>query len=233
MFFKKLRTDINAAKANDPAARSKFEILLTYSGVHALSAHRVANFFYRIRLKLLARMVSQWSKFCTGIEIHPAARIAPGVFIDHGEGVVIGETAEIAAGCVLYQGVTLGGTGKETGKRHPTLERNCMISAGAKVLGSITLHEGAKVGAGAVVLKDVPAGATVVGVPARVVRLNGSKEGVDLYQDAGDPILSEVCRLRDRVIELEEAMERINKDFTPKPHSELGKRLRDELDEKP
>ncbi len=225
MFFKRLRADINAAKANDPAARSKFEIWLTYSGVHALSAHRVANFFYRIHLKLIARIVSQWAKFCTGIEIHPAAKIAPGVFIDHGEGVVIGETAEVAEGCVLYQGVTLGGTGKESGKRHPTLEKNVMVSAGAKVLGSITLHEGAKVGAGAVVLKDVPAFATVVGVPARVVRINGSKDGVDLFQEKGDPYLAEICSLRSRIIELETALAECSGRFKPRPHTELGERL--------
>ena len=231
MFFKKLRMDINAAKANDPAARSKFEIFLTYSGVHALSAHRVANFFYRIHLKLLARMVSQWSKFCTGIEIHPAAKIAPGVFIDHGQGVVIGETAEIAEGCVLYQGVTLGGTGKETGKRHPTLERNCMISAGAKVLGSITLHEGAKVGSGAVVLKDVPAFATVVGVPARVVRIHGDKKNVDLAQEKRDPYLAEILSLRNRIMELEEVVKKLQTDFTPRPRTALGERLQREMSE--
>lgn len=231
MFFKNLRADIRAAQANDPAARNKFEIFLTYSGVHALSAHRVAGFFYRIHLRLLARLVSQWSKFCTGIEIHPAAKIEAGVFIDHGEGVVIGETAEVHTGCVLYQGVTLGGTGKQTGKRHPTLEKNCMISAGAKVLGSITVHEGAKVGAGAVVLKDVPANATVVGVPARVVRVNGEKSCVDLHQDARDPYLAEICSLRARVIELENEVKKLASDFTPRPHGVLGARLQEELEE--
>lgn len=231
MFFKSLRTDINAAMKNDPAARSKFEILLTYSGVHALSAHRVANFFYRIHWKLVARAISQISKWFTGIEIHPAATIAPGVFIDHGTGVVIGETAEVAEGCVLYQGVTLGGTGKETGKRHPTLERNCMVSAGAKVLGSITLHEGVKVGAGAVVLKDVPAFATVVGVPAHIVRINGSKQGVDLGQEKRDPYLEEICSLRNRIIELEEEMKKLVSDFSPRPHTELGESLEKELKE--
>ena len=139
MFFKRLRADINAAKANDPAARSKFEIWLTYSGVHALSWHRAAAFFYRIKLKLIARIISQLAKFFTGIEIHPAAKIAPGVFIDHGAGVVIGETAEVGEGTVIYQGCTLGGTGKETGKRHPTIGKNCVISAGAKVLGGISI----------------------------------------------------------------------------------------------
>lgn len=173
MFFSRLRKDIAAAKANDPAARNKFEIFLTYSGVRALSWHRWANFLYRIHLKLFARMASQWAKFRTGIEIHPAAKIAAGVFIDHGTGVVIGETAEVGEGTVLYQGCTLGGTGKQTGKRHPTVGKGCVISAGAKVLGNITVGDCAKVGAGAVVLKSVPPHATVVGVPARVVKIGG------------------------------------------------------------
>lgn len=181
MFFKALRMDVNAAKANDPAARSKLEILLTYSGVKALSLHRLARFLYKIHLKLLARIVSQWAKFTTGIEIHPAAEIEAGVFIDHGQGVVIGETARVGTGTVLYQNCTLGGTGKEKGKRHPTVGRNCVISAGAIVLGNITVGDYAKVGAGAVVLKDVPPHATVVGVPARVVKIDGSRRSADLY----------------------------------------------------
>ena len=137
MFFKRLRADINAAKRNDPAARSKFEIWLTYSGVHALSWHRAAAFFYKIKLKLLARIISQMAKFFTGIEIHPAAKIAPGVFIDHGAGVVIGETAEVGEGTVIYQGCTLGGTGKETGKRHPTVGKNCVISLIIQIMWSL------------------------------------------------------------------------------------------------
>ncbi len=209
MFFKKLRADINAAKRNDPAARSKFEILLTYSGVHALFWYRIAAFFHKIRLRLIARFISQLAKFLTGIEIHPAAKIDPGVFIDHGAGVVIGETAEVGEGTVIYQGVTLGGTGKETGKRHPTIGKNCVISAGAKVLGGITVGDYAKVGAGAVVLKDVPERATVVGVPARIVRIDGSKEGVDLYQEQSDPYATEICRLRERVIRLEDIIRKI------------------------
>ena len=209
MFFKRLRADINAARKNDPAARSRFEIWLTYSGVHALSWHRTAAFFYKIKFKLLARIISQTAKFFTGIEIHPAAKISPGVFIDHGSGVVIGETAEVGEGTVIYQGVTLGGTGKEAGKRHPTVGRNCVISAGAKVLGGITVGDCAKVGAGAVVLKDVPPHATVVGVPARVVRIGGSKDGVDLYQEKSDPYATEICRLRERVIRLEETIRKI------------------------
>lgn len=206
MFFKRLRMDIDAAKRNDPAARNKFEIWLTYSGVKALSRHRLANRLYRMHLKLLARIVSQWAKRSTGIEIHPAAKIAAGVFIDHGQGVVIGETAEVGTGTVLYQGCTLGGTGKETGKRHPTIGKNCVISAGAKILGNITVGDYAKVGAGAVVLRDVPAHATVVGVPAHVVRIRGAKDGVDLYQEKEDPMLKELCALRERVFALEEKM---------------------------
>lgn len=197
MFFKRLRQDIQAAKNNDPAARNKFEIWLTYSGVHALSWHRFANRLYKMHLKLLARIVSQACKFFTGIEIHPAAKIAAGVFIDHGQGVVIGETAEVGAGTVIYQGVTLGGTGKECGKRHPTVGKDCILSAGAKILGAINIGDGAKVGAGAVVLKDVPAKATVVGVPARIVKIDGQRT-VEV-----DPYLQEICSLRERSFELE------------------------------
>ena len=179
MWFKNLREDIKAAKRNDPAARNAFEILLTYSGVHALSWHRVAYFFHKIKLKLLARIVSQTARFLTGIEIHPAAKIEGGVFIDHGSGVVIGETAEVHKGTVIYQGVTLGGTGKERGKRHPTIMENVTLSAGAKVLGGFTVGKGAKIGAGAVVLKEVPEYATVVGVPGRIVRIRKPDETVD------------------------------------------------------
>lgn len=171
MWFKNLREDVRAAKQNDPAARNAFEVLLTYSGVHALSWHRVAYFLQKIKLKLLARIVSQLARFFTGIEIHPAAKIDGGVFIDHGSGVVIGETAEVHKGTVIYQGVTLGGTGKERGKRHPTIMENVTLSAGAKVLGGFTVGKGAKIGAGAVVLKEVPPYATVVGVPGRIVRI--------------------------------------------------------------
>ena len=200
--------DIAAAMENDPAARNKFEVWLTYSGVKALSHHRLANRLYKMRLKLLARIVSQYSRHRTGIEIHPAAEIAPGVFIDHGMGVVIGETAQVGEGSVIYQGVTLGGTGKQSGKRHPTVGQRCVISAGAKVLGNITIGDCAKVGAGAVVLRDVPAHATVVGVPARVVRIGGSKEGVDLYQDKSDPVRDELCALRERIYAIEERLKR-------------------------
>ncbi len=206
--FKKLRADINAAKRNDPAARSKFEIFFTYSGVKALKWHRVANFFYRIKFKFLARVLSQYAKWLTGTEIHPAAKIAPGVFIDHGAGVVIGETAEIEEGVIIYQGVTLGGTGKEHGKRHPTIKKGAIISAGAKILGGFTVGEYAKIGAGAVVLKEVPAYATVVGVPARIVRINGEKVA-DLIPEKRDPMLEEICHLREKIFELEEKLAKI------------------------
>lgn len=209
--FKKLRADIRAAKQNDPAARSKFEILLTYSGVHALAWHRFAYFLHKIRFRLSARAVSQIAKFFTGIEIHPAAKIAGGVFIDHGTGVVIGETAVIEEGVVIYQGVTLGGTGKQTGKRHPTIKKGAMISAGAKVLGGFTVGEYAKIGAGAVVLKEVPAYATVVGVPGIVVRINGEKVQ-NLEQEKRDPVHEEICSLREKVFKLEKMLEELNKD---------------------
>ena len=182
MFFKRLHMDINAAKSNDPAARSKFGIWLTYSGVHALSWHRFANRLYKMRLRLPARILSQWAKFRTGIEIHPAAKIAAGVFIDHGAGVVIGETAEVGEGTVLYQGCTLGGTGKETGKRHPTLGNDVTVGVGASVLGDITLGDHSKVGGGAVVVKDVPDRCTVVGVPGHIT----TNCGVRVHRAADD-----------------------------------------------
>jgi serine O-acetyltransferase len=209
--FKRLRADIRAAKQNDPAARSKFEIFLTYSGVHALSWHRFAYFLHKIKLRLCARAVSQFAKMLTGIEIHPAAKIAGGVFIDHGTGVVIGETAEIEEGVVIYQGVTLGGTGKQTGKRHPTIKRGAMISAGAKVLGGFTVGEYAKIGAGAVVLKEVPPYATVVGIPGTVVRVNGEKLQ-NLEQEKRDPIHEEICKLREKVFNLEKTIEDLKKE---------------------
>lgn len=219
MFFSRLRKDIAAAKRNDPAARNKFEIWLTYAGVHALSWHRWANRLYRMHLKLLARATSQWARFRTGIEIHPAAKIAAGVFIDHGGGVVIGETAEVEEGVVIYQGVTLGGTGKEKGKRHPTIKKNATISCGAKVLGGFTVGEGARIGAGAVVLKEVPPFATVVGVPARVVRINGEKTPT-LLPEKEDPIVKELCALRERTFALEEELRQLREEREEK-HEDL------------
>ena len=212
MFFKNMRLDIAAAKQNDPAARNKFEIWLTYAGVKALSWHRAARFFHRMHLKLLARMLSQFARWLTGIEIHPAARIEGGVFIDHGAGVVIGETAEVETGVVIYQGVTLGGSGKEEGKRHPTIKKGTVIGAGAKILGGFTVGEYSKIDAGAVVLKEVPPHATVVGVPGKVVRVADEKLPCDLKQDQCDPLMEEVCRLRDKVFKLEEELARIKQD---------------------
>ena len=212
MFFKNMRLDIAAAKQNDPAARNKFEIWLTYAGVKALSWHRAARFFHRMHLKLLARMLSQFARWLTGIEIHPAARIEGGVFIDHGAGVVIGETAEVETGVVIYQGVTLGGSGKEEGKRHPTIKKGTVIGAGAKILGGFTVGEYSKIGAGAVVLKEVPPHATVVGVPGKVVRVADEKLPCDLKQDQCDPLMEDVCRLRDKVFKLEEELARMKQD---------------------
>lgn len=203
--FKKMRKDLDAVLRYDPAARNKFEVILTYSGFHALVMYRFAHFMYLHNYKLLARFVSQFAKFLTGIEIHPAAKIGSGVFIDHGEGVVIGETAEVGNNVVLYQGVTLGGTGKDRGKRHPTIEDGVMISAGAKVLGPFTVGKNAKIGAGSIVLKPVPANATVVGVPGRVVKLNGVRVD-DLDQTLPDPVADELNKLNSRIDKLYEML---------------------------
>lgn len=166
---------IEAAKRNDPAVKSSVEVVLTYPGIHALFFHKLSHLFYRHNLFLLARIHSQFWRFLTGIEIHPGAKIAPGVFIDHGAGVVIGETAEVEEGVVMFHGVTLGGTGKDTGKRHPTVRKGAFVSANAQILGPVEIGAGAKIGAGAVVLNDIPDHATAVGVPAKVVRINGKK----------------------------------------------------------
>lgn len=198
-----IRKDLESVMKHDPAARNRFEVILTYSGFHALVMYRFAHFMYVHNYKLVARIVSQIAKFFTGIEIHPGAKIGSGVFIDHGEGVVIGETAEIGNNVVIYQGVTLGGTGKDKGKRHPTIEDNVMISAGAKVLGPFTVGKNAKIGAGSIVLDEVPANATVVGVPGRVVKLNGVRVD-DLDQCLPDPVADEIKRLSDKIDELYE-----------------------------
>ena len=165
--FKNLKHDLNRVLENDPAARTKLEVFLLYPSIHALIAYRISHFFYKHKLFFLARLISQTARFFTGIEIHPGATIGRGLFIDHGMGVVIGETAEVGDDVTLYHGVTIGGTGKDKGKRHPTVGNNVVIGAGAKVLGPIVIGNDAKVGANAVVVKNVPDGATAVGIPAK------------------------------------------------------------------
>lgn len=172
----RIAEDIQAVKRNDPAARHTLEIVLTYPGVHALWSHRASQFLFRHKLKLLARINSQFWRFMTGIEIHPGAQIGRRVFIDHGMGIVIGETAEVGDDVVIFHGVTLGGTGKECGKRHPTVKTGALLSAHSQILGPITIGEYAKIGAAAVVLKDVPAYATAVGIPAKVVKVETKEE---------------------------------------------------------
>ena len=170
------KESIDIVKKNDPAARTSLEVLLTYPGLKALAAHRISHFLWRHNCRLLARMHSQFWRFWTQIEIHPGAQIAEGVFIDHGSGLVIGETAVVEKGAMLYHGVTLGGTGKDVGKRHPTVREGALVSAHAQIIGPIEKKKNAKVGAGAVVVADVPEDVTVVGVPAKVVRVHGKKD---------------------------------------------------------
>lgn len=167
--FENLNYDIESILKHDPAARSKIEVFFLYPTIHAMIAHRIAHFLYNEQLFFLARFVSQTSRLFTGIEIHPGAKIGKGLFIDHGMGVVIGETAEVGDNVVMYHGVTLGGTGKEKGKRHPIIGNNVLIGCGAKILGPVNIGDNSKVGANAVVLKDVPANATAVGIPARII----------------------------------------------------------------
>lgn len=212
--FKNLRETLNAYKARDPASRSSLEIFLLYPGVHAIIYHRIANFFYRHKLRFLARCVSQWSRHFTGVEIHPGATIGKRFVIDHGMGIVIGETAEIGDDVLLYQGVTLGGTGKDKGKRHPTIGNNVMVGSGAKVLGPFKVGDNARIAANAVVLKEIPPDSTAVGVPARVVRVAGEK--VDYASEVDqihvpDPVAVELNALRTQIELLEKKMEEMSK----------------------
>ena len=195
--------DIRAYKNNDPAARSAVEILLLYNGLHATLHYRLAHWLHTHGLKFHARLVSQLSKFFTGIEIHPGATIGKRLVIDHGTGIVIGETAIIGDDCLLYQGVTLGGTGKDVGKRHPTLGNNVMVGCGAKILEPCTVGSNARIAAHSVVLREVPENATVVGVPGRVVRLSGEK--LD-HIHTPDPIMLEIDQLKNRLATLEHAL---------------------------
>lgn len=204
--FKKMREDIAAIRERDPAAMSDLEVFWLYNGYKAIRSHRRANFLQRRGLRLLARWESQRCVRRTGIEIHPAAKIGRRFFIDHGTGVVIGETTEIGDDCTLYQGVTLGGTGKDTGKRHPTLGDHVMVGAGAKVLGPIRIGNNVQIAAGAVVLTDIPDNCTAVGIPARVVRRDG-KRVCDMDQiHIPDPVAQQLCRLEQRIRTLEQAL---------------------------
>ncbi|WP_150285379.1 serine O-acetyltransferase [Rummeliibacillus sp. TYF-LIM-RU47] len=205
--FKNMKEDIQTIFDNDPAARSTMEVVLTYAGLHAIWSHRIAHRLYKRKFYFLARAISQISRFFTGIEIHPGAKIGRRFFIDHGMGVVIGETCEIGNDVTLYQGVTLGGTGKEKGKRHPTLHDNVLVATGAKVLGSITIGENSKIGAGSVVLKEVPPNATVVGIPGKVVIQDGvrvnHKQKLD-HQNIPDPVEERLMIIEEKITALEQ-----------------------------
>lgn len=206
-----LRQDIRAAQQRDPAARGAFEVILCYPGLHAVWLHRLAHYFWQAGLRLVGRFFSHVSRFLTGIEIHPAACIGPGLFIDHGMGVVIGETTEIGANVTIFQGVTLGGTSLERKKRHPTIGNNAVIGAGAKILGPIQVGENSKIGAGSVVVKDVPPNSVVVGVPGRIIYRDGRKvDQIDLdWTNLPDPVAQMIQCLLDRMKDLEEEIEEL------------------------
>ena len=198
-----VKYDVRAIRERDPAAKSDIEVLLLYSGMHALLAHRVAHYLHEKKCYLGARAVSQFSRFITGIEIHPGAKIGKGLVIDHGMGVVIGETAEIGDNCTIYQGVTLGGTGKDVGKRHPTLGDNVLVGAGAKVLGPFKIGNNSKIAANAVVLEEIPDNCTAVGIPAKVARREGARvEDLDQIH-IPDPVAQELRKLECKLSELE------------------------------
>ncbi|MDD2481542.1 MAG: serine O-acetyltransferase EpsC [Lutispora sp.] len=205
--FKKLNEDIVAVMERDPAVKSKLEAILCYPGLHAIIFYRISHFFYRRKAFVIARLISQMGRFFTGIEIHPGAVIGKRLFIDHGMGIVIGETAEVGDDVTLYQGVTLGGTGKDTGKRHPTIHNNVTVGSGAKILGPITVGNNAKIGAGAVVLRCVPANTTAVGVPAHVTKKTNEMLRIDLnHTDLPDPVEMRIKELEERIKNLETSL---------------------------
>ncbi|ABO48741.1 serine O-acetyltransferase [Desulforamulus reducens MI-1] len=216
--FGRIKKEINAVFERDPAAKGVIEVLLCYPGLHAILLHRVAHKLYQKKFYVVARFLSQFSRFLTGIEIHPGAKIGEGLFIDHGSGVVIGETAEVGDNVTIYQGVTLGGTGKEKGKRHPTIGNNVVISSGAKVLGSFTVGDNVKIGAGSVVLKSVPSDCTVVGVPGRIVIRDGQKIDSayvpDLRHDQlPDPIADMLSQMQDQIASMERKMRELEQQY--------------------
>ena len=210
--LREVRYDIAAFRQRDPAAKSDLEVLLLYSGLHARTAHRLSHALYKKGHTFAARAVSQGAKALTGIEIHPGATIGKGLVIDHGSGVVIGETAEIGDNCTLYQGVTLGGTGKDVGKRHPTLGNNVMVGAGAKILGPMKIGDNTKIAAGAVVLDEIPADSTAVGIPAKVVKVAGERVANDLDQiHIPDPVAQELSAVRAEMKVLEDKIKKLEK----------------------
>ena len=218
-----LSETLAAYQARDPAARSKLEIFLLYPGVHATLYHQAAHFCYCHKMKFLARTISQWSRFWTGIEIHPGAKIGRRLVIDHGMGIVIGETAEVGDDCLIYHGVTLGGTGKDQGKRHPTIGNNVLLSTGSKVLGPFKVGHGARIAANAVVLKEIPENATAVGVPARVVRIAGEKTNFvgDVDQvSVTDPVQKELEAINSRLTWLENYLDRTHQPEEKKDRKE-------------
>jgi serine O-acetyltransferase len=213
--FRHFRSDILAVFENDPAARSKFEVIFTYSGLHAIWAHRIAHAFFTRRMYTLARIVSQISRFMTGIEIHPGAKIGDRFFIDHGMGVVIGETCEIGDDVVIYQGVTLGGTGKEKGKRHPTIGNNVVIGSGAKVLGSFKVGDNSSIGANSVVVRAVPPNSTVVGIPGKIVKSNGERVADRLdHAHLPDPVIEMFRSMHKEMNELKMELAQLKQDKT-------------------
>ena len=205
--FRKLKEEIDSIMERDPAARSRLEVYFLYSGFKAVRSYRRAHWFLQHNMKFMARYISQRARHKTGIEIHPGAKIGKGLFIDHGMGVVIGETTEIGDYCTLYQNVTLGGTGKESGKRHPTLGNNVLVGAGAKVLGPFRVGDNARIAAGAVVLDEVPENSTAVGVPARVVRVNGMRTSYLDQVHVTDPVAQELCKLQFEIEKLQQKIE--------------------------
>ena len=210
--FRTIRQDFRAVFERDPAATSGIEVLMTYSGFHAILLHRMAHWLMRSHVPVLPRLISGFSRWVTGIEIHPGAKISPAFFIDHGMGVVIGETTEIGQDVTLFQGVTLGGTGKERGKRHPTLGNHVVVGAGAKVLGGITIGDHVKIGANSVVLRSVPAYATVVGIPGKVVRTTGDipPEKLMDHADVPDPVSERLEALEQTLIEYQKKIENMD-----------------------